>query len=239
LPESYKVAMVAAVEREVKLLIHGWQTTHREHDGRRFKFFEDDRRVLVCGGIGAPAARRAAEAVIVLYRPEMVQSVGFAGALDVTLKAGDIFTPGRVIDSADGSSIETGLGKGVLVSFNRIADREQKTRLAEAFAAQAVDMEAAAVARAAQLRGVPFAAIKAISDESGFDLPDMNRFIAEDGQFRTAGFLATAAVRPWLWPRVFRLARNSAAASRALCTELNRSSEGGFQAAELYRDSRV
>src|SRR6476620_6213753 len=49
-------------------------------------------------GIGPEAARRATEAVIQLYAPIMVQSVGFAGALDSTLKAGTVLTPICVID---------------------------------------------------------------------------------------------------------------------------------------------
>ena len=44
--------------------------------------------VLVCGGMGAPAARRATEAIIQLYGPEVVISAGFAGALQPGMKAG-------------------------------------------------------------------------------------------------------------------------------------------------------
>jgi adenosylhomocysteine nucleosidase len=94
--------------------------------------------------------------------------------------------------------------------------------LAESYGAQAVDMEAAAVARGAQARGVRFMAVKAISDESAFVMPSMDRFVDSDGQFRGTGFAASVAVRPWLWSKVFCLARNSARASRALCAELAR-----------------
>jgi adenosylhomocysteine nucleosidase len=222
LPDSCKVAIVAALQREIKPLVRGWRVTFREHQGRRFKFFEDDQRVLVCGGIGPEAARRASEAVIVLYQPEVIQSVGFAGALDAALKVGDLFSPSQVIDSTDGSCVETGVGNGVLVSFGRIAGTDQKARLAKAYGAQAVDMEAASVARAALLRGVRFVAIKAISDESDVSLPELQRFIGADGQFRTAAFLAATTVRPWSWLRLMRLAGNSAAASRTLCRELER-----------------
>jgi adenosylhomocysteine nucleosidase len=219
---SVKVAMVAALEREVRLLVKGWREIEREHEGRRFKFFESGQTVLVCGGIGAEAARRATEAAIALYRPELVQSVGFAGALDPAMKVGGIFSPSRIIDSMDGSSVDTGTGRGVLVSTAAIADVEQKAKLAESYRAQAVDMEAAAVARGAQARGVRFMAMKVISDESNFAMPAMGRFVARDGRFRVGRFLTFAALRPWLWTVVFHLARNSAKASKALCTELDR-----------------
>ena len=111
---------------------------------------------------------------------------------------------------------------GVLVSVDAIAGAEEKTKLAESHGAQAVDMEAAAVARSAEARGVRFMAVKAISDESNFAMPGLDRFIGERGQFRTGSFLTFATVRPWLWPRLIRLARNGVKASRALCAELER-----------------
>ena len=218
---SVKVAMVAALEREVRALARIWGRVEREHEGRRFTFFESGETVVVCGGIGAEAARRATEAAIALYQPEGVWSVGFAGGLDPGLKVGEIFSPSRVVDARDGSSVEMGSGFGVLVSAGGIASVEQKAKLAESYGAQAVDMEAAAVARGAQARGVRFMAVKAISDESTFVMPPMGRFV-DDGQFRSGRFAVFAGLRPWLWWQVMRLARNSAKASRALCAELER-----------------
>jgi adenosylhomocysteine nucleosidase len=219
---TVKIAMVAALEREVRPLIKHWHGVEREYEGRRFKFFESTDAVLICGGMGAEAARRATEAVIALYQPELVQSVGFAGGLDPALKVGEIFSPSRVIDARDGSSVETGAGSGVLVSSATVAGPEQKRKLAESYRAQAVDMEAAAVARGAQARNVRFMAVKAISDESNFAMPAMDRFVDREGRFRSGRFVTYAALRPWLWRRVIQLASNSAKASRALCTELER-----------------
>jgi len=216
------VAMVAAVEREVRPLLKRARKVDREYEGRRFKFFESGESVLVCGGIGAEAARRATEAVIALYQPELVQSVGFAGALNPALNVGQIFSPCRVIDARDGSSLEITGGGGVLVSAFGVAGVDQKAMLAKCYGAQAVDMEAAAVARGAQARNVPFMAVKVISDESGFAMPPMDRFVDQQGQFRTARFVMFAGLRPWIWLRVIRLAGNSAKASRALCVELER-----------------
>jgi adenosylhomocysteine nucleosidase len=240
MPDSVKVAMVAALEREVGPLIKRWRRVEREHEGRRFEFFESRQAVVVCGGIGAEAARRATEAVIALYLPELVLSVGFAGALDAALKVGEIFSPSRVIDASDGSSVEIAAGRGVLVSALTIAGMEQKAKLAESYAAQAVDMEAAAVARGAQARGVRFMAVKAISDESTFAMPPLDRFVNRDGQFCQTAFAASIVARPWLWSKVFRLARNSVKASRALCVELDRCISGSkVSGAELHPVTRV
>jgi adenosylhomocysteine nucleosidase len=220
--KSVKVAMVAALEREVRPLVRHWRRVEREYEGRRFKFFENGSVVLVCGGIGTEAARRATEAVIALYQSEIVQSVGFAGALDPSLKVGEIFSPSRVIDASDSSSIQTGTGVGVLVSAPTIAGVEQKVKLAKCYGAQAVDMEAAAVGRGAQARGVGFMAVKAISDESTFAMPPMDRFVGRDGNFCETAFAASLATRPWLWSKFFQLVRNSTKASRALCAQLDR-----------------
>jgi len=216
-----KVAIVAALEREVRPLIKSWRVTEKDYDGRRFRFFENGEVVLVCGGIGAAAARRAAEAVIALFDPAAVCSVGFAGALDSGLKVGDLVRPRTVINAGDGSRATVEDGQGVLVSFGSVANPAQKLKLRDSFAAQAVDMEAAAVARAAETWGKRFVAVKAISDEVDFEFPAMDRFVDSEGKFAEGRFAVYAAIRPWLWPRAVHLARNSSRASRALCAALS------------------
>jgi adenosylhomocysteine nucleosidase len=222
-PETAKIAIIAALEREVRLLVRHWRPVEREYEGGSFKFFESGRAVLVCGGIGAEAARRATEAVIAFYAPKLVHSVGFAGALDQALKVGDIFSPSRVVDAKDGSRLETGTGRGILVTVAAVASAEQKRKLAENYGAQAVDMEAAAVARGAQTHGIEFKATKAISDEVSFEMPSLDYSVDSRGRFRTGRFAVFALLRPWLWGRVIHLARNSVKASQALCAELTKS----------------
>jgi adenosylhomocysteine nucleosidase len=151
-----------------------------------------------------------------------VQSVGFAGALDQSLRVGQLFEPRQVIDASDGSRADTGSGSGTLVSFSSVASTDQKSRLATAYLAQAVDMEAAAVAKSAEAHGLRFTAVKVISDDASFAMPPTERFVANDGGFRSGAFAFHAAVRPWLWSSVFRLARNSTRASRELCEYLSR-----------------
>jgi adenosylhomocysteine nucleosidase len=226
-----RLAIVAALEREVSALIKGCRRVQQDYEGRSFIFFERDDTVAVCGGIGADAARRAAEAVIALYRPTIVQSVGFAGALNAEMRVAEIFTPAVVIDARDGSRTEIEGGIGTLVTFMEVASAAQKSNLAQAYGAQAVDMEAAAVAAAAHAHGIKFGAIKVISDELTFELPHTARFIDAQGRFRTATFALFAALRPWLWPRVAILASNSRKASQALGQHLERNQRDSIPAA--------
>lgn len=216
----FRVAIVAALDREVRPLVKEWRVSEKVVDRRRFRFFDSDDSVVVCGGIGAEAARRAAEAVIANYAPTMIYSAGFAGALDPVLKVGDVVRPRRVVNAGDGSSVNLDQGDGVLVTFGSVASPEQKAKLRDSFGAQAVDMEAAAVARAAAARGTGFAVVKVISDEFDFSFPSMERFVDSSGQFRAGRFAWFTALRPWLWPQVARLARNSNRASLALCCSL-------------------
>jgi len=217
-----EIAIVAAVEREIWPLIRHWRISDQSHSGKRFRFFEAGNCVAVCGGIGPAAARRAAEAIIANYRPAILESVGFAGALESGLGVGDVLTIRQVIDAADGSRADAGHGDSTLVSFSSVAGKDQKKKLANSYGARVVDMEAAAVAKSAQAHGLEFRATKVVSDELGFPMPSMEKFITSDGQFQTARFAIRVALRPWMWATAIQLARNSTKAANALSDHLRR-----------------
>ena len=222
-----KTAIIAALEREVSGFTRHCTRVKRTYEGRSFVFFfepnEQDDLVVVCGGIGAQADRRAAEAVIALYHPALLHSVGFAGALNPALQVGDIITPAVVIDARDGSRVQIEGGEGTLVTFMAVATAAQKANLAQAYAAQAVDMEASAVAAAAHAHNLQFSATKVISDGLHFEMPQTAGFIDAHGRFKTAAFALHVALRPWLWPRVATLAGNSSRAARSLGAHLKES----------------
>jgi adenosylhomocysteine nucleosidase len=227
-----KIAIIAALKREIQPLVRNWSPSSVLYEGREFTFYEGDHAVVVCGGIGAEAARRATEAAIVHYSPDLLISAGVAGALVPELNVGDTIFPAIFIDTQDGSRHETAihdaplgntaLGRTSLASSPEIASVAQKQQLAKSYGAHAVDMEAAAVARAAQSHNLAFLAVKAISDDAHFEIPEMNRFVRQ-GRFETKLFLFHVALRPWLWLRVIRLARNTRIASDNLCAWLRNS----------------
>ena len=227
-----KIAIMAAIERELWPLIKSWRSTKIDHEDREFTFYESEYAVAVCGGIGPECARRAAEAIIVKYSPDLLISAGLAGALAPELRVGETIFPSTVVDTQDGSRHQTvirdaalsgsSLARTVLASYPEVASVAQKQQLAKSYGAHAVDMEAAAVARAAQAHNLSFLAIKAISDDSDFELPEMSRFI-RDGKFLTKRFILHVALRPWLWLKMIRLARNTQLASHSLCAWLRES----------------
>jgi adenosylhomocysteine nucleosidase len=77
-------------------------------------------------------------------------------------------------------------------------------------------MEAAAIARLAAMRGIPFGCAKGVSDGLGENLPDFNRFISPQGQLRVLQLLFFVLPRPWYWSALIRMGENSSKASQSL-----------------------
>jgi hypothetical protein len=170
----------------------------------------------------------------------MLVSAGLAGALIRSLKVGSVIVPNVIIDAATGAEYRCNLGEGVLgggilVSAGQVAGCASKPQLVEKFHALAVDMEAAGVAEVARERQIGFRCVKAISDESEFAMPPMERFIGMQGNFETAKFARWLAFRPAMWPSVMALARNSNRAAQALCAWLREKTASGLQPATVVR----
>jgi adenosylhomocysteine nucleosidase len=233
-----KTAIIAAMERELAPLVQGWKKSTLSSGGKAFTLFENDGLIAIISGIGCKNAALAARAVVEKFHPSALMSAGLAGALIRSLKVGSIFTPNVVVDASDGAEYRcvpesSRISGGVLVSAAEIAGVDAKKQLVQDFHALVVDMEAAGVAKIAQASNIDFRCVKAISDEADFAMPPMGKFLGPDGNFQTAKFAAWAAVRPWQWPRVAALARNSSKATRALCGWLARNLTIGLHPEEI------
>jgi adenosylhomocysteine nucleosidase len=239
-----KTAIIAAMERELLPLVRGWKKGELSSGKRKFVSFENEGVVAVVSGIGCQNAGLAASAAVEQFHPSALMSVGLAGALIRSLKAGSIFTPSVVVNAADGaeyrcSAESSRVSGGVLVSAEEIAGAEAKQTLVQRFHALVVDMEAAGVAKIAQAANIDFRCVKAISDEADFVMPPMARFIDAGGNFQTGKFAAWAAVRPWQWFKVAVLARNSSRTTRALCDWLAKNLTSGLHAGEVVTLNRA
>jgi adenosylhomocysteine nucleosidase len=222
-----KIAIIAAMEREIAPLVRGWQRGTLLSGERKFVLFERDGVVAVVSGIGCKNAELAARAVVEQRRPSLLISVGLAGALIRSLKVGSVFTPNVVVDVADGAEYRCAadgnhVSGGVLVSAAEIVGAEAKRELVNRFHGLVVDMEAAGVAKVAQKEHIGFRCVKAISDEADFAMPPMQKFLNAAGEFQSGKFALWAALRPWQWPRIAALARNSRRAISALSDRLQK-----------------
>jgi adenosylhomocysteine nucleosidase len=220
-----KIAIIAAMEREIEPLVRGWRRGTLFSGERKFVLFERDGVVAVVSGIGCKNAEQAAHAVVAQHRPALLVSAGLAGALIRSLKVASVFTPNVVVDAVDDTEYRCAadpnhVSGGVLVTAVEIAGVEAKREMVDRFHGLVVDMEAAGVARVAQQEQIGFRCVKAISDEADFVMPPMKKFLNPAGEFQSGKFAWWAALRPWQWPRIAALAQNSRHATDALCNRL-------------------
>jgi nucleoside phosphorylase len=211
-----RIGIVCAMQQEIQPLVRSWRKVHE----RGATFFESEKAVALAAGIGSAPAALAAMLLVAREQPSCLMSVGIAGALRRDLKVGDLLRVRTVINVATGKRFTTVQGKGTLVSGRVIAGVERKRELREEFGADAIDMEATGVGSIAESCGLPFYAVKAISDEVDFPMPPMNQFVDAEGKFQVAAFVATAVVHPAWWKPIVELALNSRKASLALCREV-------------------
>jgi adenosylhomocysteine nucleosidase len=214
-----RVAIIAAMPAELKPLVRGWQHERRGSVNLWRTHRADSEWVAACGGMGQEAATRAFAEVEKDGRIDRVISTGWAGALRRELQTGSAYRAAGVIDLKTGERFaEPGWTSEDpwLVTSPRVVDQKEKEILSINYYAGLVDMEAAAIARLAAMRGIPFACIKGVSDGFTDDLLDFNRFISPDGQFQTARLLLFVLPRPWHWPALVRMGENSRKASQAI-----------------------
>lgn len=224
-----RIGILAALPGELRPLVRGWQRMPAARGsgisiwqrGRNVHGGEDE-VIAVCAGMGAPAARRAFVAAEFLGSLDVVLSVGWAGALTEGYEPGQCFQASEVIDAQTGErfGLTRGERKLRVVTTVRVADAAEKRRLAATYGAVLVDMEAAVVARLAQMRGIPIVCLKAVSDGVEAVLPDLNPFIDISGRMRIVPFLAHVALRPGYWRALGQLGRNSAAGAKALAGQV-------------------
>jgi len=102
-----------------------------------------------------------------------------------------------------------------------LATSAAKAALHARTGAAAVDLESAAVARAAARHGLPFAVLRAVCDPAGRDLPRA-ALIALDSQGRIGTLRIAAAIlsRPGDIPALIALGRDAARARHALVTRV-------------------
>ncbi len=215
------IAIVAALPREIAALVRGTKPD-KTLQARGIFLHRVADAVIVAGGMGAARVTLAVEAALQTGQVHALISVGLAGSCKASVKAGTLLRAGVVIDEMSGERFNTA-GEGetaVLVSTDQIASTREKFRLHESYRASMVDMEAATVARFACARGLPFQAIKGISDAYDFELASLARFAGAKGQFQTLKFAAYTAIRPRTWGAALQLGRNSTTALRSLTEAL-------------------
>jgi adenosylhomocysteine nucleosidase len=213
-----RVAILAAMADELKPLVRGWQHERRNGVDLWRWGYDEGEWVAACAGAGVGAVTRAFAEVEKDGLISFVFSTGWAGALRRDIAAGKSYAISGVVDSLTGERFSAALWseERLLVTSPKVANKVEKRRLASTYNAALVDMEAAAVARLASMRGIPFYCLKGVSDAFDDNLPDFNRFIATSGQFQLAQFIVFCLFRPGYWPSLMRMGENSSKAAKAI-----------------------
>jgi hopanoid-associated phosphorylase len=157
-------------------------------------------------------------------------SVGLGGALSPDLAVGDWVVAERVIDGATTwdtdpawtKAIAAALGPttrlGAIAGSNvMVATAQAKDALHKSTGALAVDMESHVAARVATAHGLPFAALRVMSDAADRTLPQAALAgMRPDGGMNLAGVLWALAKAPRQLPALIRTGREADVAFKAM-----------------------
>lgn len=173
-------------------------------------------RVLAGGG-DAARLERDLEAML-QAGPALVLSTGLGGGLDPALPVGAVVVDG---DAALVDQLLAALAAAIRAPITGqdaiAAGISGKAALRQATGAAVVDMESHVAARVAHRSGVPFAAIRVISDAANEELPPAALVgMRPDGGIALGAVLASLARRPAQLPALIRTGRHAGLAHKAL-----------------------
>jgi len=199
--------------------------------------------LLAQTGMGRQRAETSTSAVLARCQVTTVISIGFSGALEGRLEVGDLVLASELmaITGPGGNEIEPTIyqaNQGLLRAATEalratplrvvlgptvtapgiITTPAGKQDLSSQTGAIAVDMESYWVAKAVSDRGLPFLALRAISDAQEELLPPLHQILDADGDPSPRRLAAHLIREPGSLVALVRLARNAGQARWALTT---------------------
>jgi adenosylhomocysteine nucleosidase len=163
------------------------------------------------------------------YEPSLLIFAGFAGALTESLHVGDIVLADEIVDVCGNrwrptwpttpleGAWKPPLNRGRVVSVDQLLGSvDDKRRLGTQHQAIAVEMESAIFAERCTKAELPFACVRAISDDVHTSLSPALTTLLTGGSASPWRALKAVARQPSLLPELMRLARDTRHASRQL-----------------------
>ncbi|HEY3799874.1 MAG TPA: hypothetical protein VGL58_16110 [Caulobacteraceae bacterium] len=148
-----------------------------------------------------------------------VISFGLCGALEPSLKVGDLVVGDSVADEGEAWAADAAWAQRLAAALpdakvGRFARAEapvatvaDKAELRRRTGAVAVDLESYIVAKQARWFGAPFAILRAVSDDASRTLPHAARVgLGPDGRPAIGAVLASLGANPWQIPSLVRTA---------------------------------
>jgi adenosylhomocysteine nucleosidase len=125
----------------------------------------------------------------------------------------------RLVELAAGAAQRAGLAYRQSASLTvpgLVGQPDLKRRIGSCLPVEAVEMESYWVGRVAEQHGIPFLALRAISDAVGERLPDLPGVVDDEGAVQAGRALPLLLRRPLYAPTLLRLARGARRAAQNL-----------------------
>jgi nucleoside phosphorylase len=176
--------------------------------------------IAVANGAGST---RAYAAAMQIPRAAQIWNIGFGGAADPSLGAGDIFVAVEVCANGHTFPCErprapAPFHSGIVHSIGNVAQTAREKRDHYESGASVIEMEAAGTARAASELHAPFFCVRAISDLATEDFAnDFGAALGADGRFSAVRLVAGAMLSPRSrFSELIRLQKRTTTAARNL-----------------------
>ena len=202
------IAILGAVAEEIAGIKKAMNISDRVRLGKSEAWpgkWQDKDIVLVRTGIGRQRSKDATRQVIEKFQPEMIISLGYAGALVEGMNVGDLFVAKTILSSKrDSASFEmedpensqwleqaekitppnnAQLKAGRLLTVDQVVHTPTaKKELGIRFGAEAVEMETFDIALCARENSIAFISVRGISDAVNDELIDSSSFLGKDGE---------------------------------------------------------
>lgn len=232
---TLKIGLVFALDEEMagfKRVMRETRSAFRSSDQMVTWYMGCLQVIALTGGIGRQRCAQATKQIIDQGATSVI-SAGFAAALDVRAHVGDVYIANRVKAYPENNCTPVSSNPGLmslispsqranfvirysdLVTTDRvIIHSQEKHCIFRETGAAALDMESYAAARVCQEHGIPFLAIKSISDTAYQDLPIEILTLLSMNDWLGRALLVMA--KPKLWLPLMRLRGQSRTAAENL-----------------------
>jgi len=195
-----KILIMAALPQEVRPFLGRVKARRRTGLGMAAWEWEPEAAIVAVSGMGAAAARRAGTNLLSRCRPELLVSLGFAGALAPGLAAGDVVVgggfwhynpdtrelrPGSRPAPDSWTHLHHALGhaglnsaSASLVTTPRIICKAKHGAAFGGLPQPVVDLETGVLAELAAAQDLPFLSLRAITDAAADEIPEFLRHAA-------------------------------------------------------------
>jgi adenosylhomocysteine nucleosidase len=223
-PIGIIVAVQGEVENLKKQVLHGERGTIGKGNYLRGKYRQKD-LVIAQSGAGISRARSVALEMVEKFSPRIILSSGSCGGLKEGINKGEVVIGEEIIFKHGGISSEREnadnevfypenhlnekiysllkeshftVHKGKILSIGRfIYQTKTKEMLRDRFNTIAVEMDSGGIAQVAKQKGLPFIAVRVVSDELRGKLVDYNRLADYNGNLVFKKIIPYFFKRPW------------------------------------------